>query len=415
MSGLIGLVDCNNFFVSCERLFRPDLECQPVLVLSANDGCVVARSQEVKDIGIPMGVPYFKIKDTVKDNAIQVFSGNITLYRDISRRVFAVMRREFSTVEQYSIDECFFTLTPSTTLAARLSDIRQQIRQEVGIPVSIGVASSKTLAKIATDEAKRAQGVQVFLDTAWQDRVAAMSLAQVWGVGRGLAEQYRSAGLETVGDLLEVDAALLRQRFGVVAARQQAELSGQLVYRVERKRSLQQSLMSSRSFKKTTMDQAVLADAAAYHVRHLAEELRSMQAGAQVVRVSLRTSRHGDYFLRGGSKEAVLPQATNDTFTLMSAAQDLVSSLYESAVPYQKVGVTLSHISPETREQTLFTNNEHDRSAILTAVDELNTRADRELVTLGSRLRTADWQPQSAARSQAYTTQWSDIARVSAR
>jgi len=412
----IGLVDCNNFFVSCERLFRPDLQSKPTLVLSANDGCVVARSQEVKDIGIPMGVPYFKIKDIIKDKDIQVFSGNIILYRDISRRVFDIVRKAFATVEQYSIDEAFFTGDAEEISQDSLQMLQAKVWQEVGIPISIGLADSKTLAKIATDIAKKKSGVCMLHNKQWSKLSPDMPLGSVWGIGRGLVEQYRRHGLKTVADLLAVDPSLLCQRFGIVSARQHAELSGIAVHTLTKERPLQQSLMSSRSFKKTTTDMAVLADATAYHVRHIAADLRSMQAVAKIIRVSIQPSRHGDFFLQGGSSEAILEQGTSDTIVLLQAASRLLEHMYTREVPYQKVSVTVSGISTvHSVQNTLFSQGTESRGSneLYTAIDALN-KDNNELVVLGSRLQEKAWQPKAEKRSFAYTTRWNEICQVSA-
>lgn len=420
----IALLDCNNFFVSCERVFRPDLEGVPVVVLSANDGCVVARSQEVKDIGIPMGVPYFQIKDIVKDKDIQVFSGNLTLYRDFSRRVFTLVRQWSDQVEQYSVDEAFFTVPelPADELTQQLHKLQTRIKQEVGIPVSVGVGFSKTQAKCAAQEAKRTTGVSIVPTHKHKTAFGTLALEQVWGIGSRLAVQLRSHGLHTVADLCQADAAQVSQLFGLAGSRKQAELQGQPQSQITDARPLQKSLMSSRSFSRTTTDQSVIADAVAYHVRHLAASLRSIQATTRIVRVSLKTSRHSDWFLRGGSREVLLPSATADTVTLLQFAQTMVEQLYEPGVPYQKVGVVLHDIQAVAGQTgSLFSDADGfgkdaaDRSGLLAVVDQLNATVGSELITIGTRLKTDQWQSQSARRSGRYTTHWADIACVSAR
>jgi len=414
---LIGLIDCNNFFVSCERIFRPDLENVPTLVLSSNDGCVVARSQEVKDIGIPMGIPYFKVKDIVKDKGIAVFSGNLTLYRDISRRVFDIAREEFSEVEQYSIDEAFFTLPEKELSEARLLAMRKRIYCEVGVLVSVGVGYSKTIAKMATDEAKKQSGVHIFLQDSFLTKNANTPLSKVWGVGRNMNVALQGVGLQTINDLICAEPALLRQVYGVVAARLQAELRGSYVNQVCPKRPLQRSVMSSKSFNKTTNNMTILEDALAHHVRHIAADLRSMQSVASVIRVSLGTSRHGDYFMRGGSQEAGLGEGSDDTFVLMRAAHDLLRELYEPGVLYQKVGVTVSGIRlAGSMSHNLFEEaGSAANGELLAIVDGLNKKGNRELISIGTRLRSEAWQAKSAKRSPACTTQWSDLITVSAR
>lgn len=411
----IGLIDCNNFFVSCERLFRPDLEHKPVLVLSANDGCVVARSQEVKDMGIPMGIPHFKIKDIIKDNEIQVFSGNLTLYRDVSRRVFSMVRELFDVTEQYSIDEAFFQISDSNLSEKELLKVRRLIRKYTGIPVSIGVADTKTLAKLAAAKAKKGNGVQILDLNDWKKEATTMPLGDVWGVGYRLLQRYKKAGLHTAEGLMSADANRISRLFGVQGARLQAELKGIAIHQVSSQRPLQKSLMSSRSFNKKTNTKDVLQDALAYHIRHVTADLRSMDGVAQVLRVSLGTSRHGDFLLQGGSKEVALTQPSADTFSLLKEAVNLLDQLHTPGVPYKKIGVTLSGITQkQSQTASLFSENDEQKESLLQAIDGINKKLDREAVLIGSRLQSERWLPNAAARSGAYTTRWSDIPSVSA-
>jgi DNA polymerase V len=409
----IGLLDCNNFFVSCERLFRPELRQKPVVVLSSNDGCVVARSQEIKDSGVPMGVPYFKIKDTLKKLDATVFSSHFTLYRDISRRVFAVMREELCGVEQYSIDEAFFRLTSLDESV--LQRVKRVVEQKVGIPVSLGLAATKTQAKYANQLAKRGGGTCVLSPEHWDQLVSDIPLYDIWGVGKRLELRCKQHRLFTVADLIAADPARVRALFGVVGLRLQQELTGTSAYQFTEQLLPQQSMMHSRSFNKVTKDKAVLSDALAYHVRHAAADLRACKQLATSVRVFIRPSRHGDFFLYGGSAEAVLPAPTNDTLVLLRTAQILLSGLYEPGVPYQKTGVVLHGLmAVEGAQPALFVPDRTltTQSKLMEAVDALNH--GRETVFFGSRLRTKDWQAKAEVRSPAYTTRWEDLATVAA-
>jgi len=411
----IGLIDCNNFFVSCERLFRPDLKHVPVVVLSSNDGCVVARSQEIKDIGVPMGVPYFQIKDTLKKANAVVFSGHIALYRDISKRVFDVVRDQTDVMEQYSVDEAFFVIPTDMNTDTYILNIKDKVEQLVGVPISIGVGSSKTQAKYASTVAKKTGGLHVCTRPEWEQQVSQIKIEQIWGVGAGLARKCKQYGIMTVQDLLLLDSSRVDACFGVVGKRLHAELAGVVADPVEPKRLLQKSLMNSRSFSKTTQDIAILADATAYHTRQIAAELRSMRAACTTLRVSIRTSRHGDFFLRGGSKERVFNAPTADTFELISHAESLLNDLYEANVPYQKVGVMVGGIVlQDAKPATLFADTTLNAQVLLQAMDTLNKSAGRELLTIGSRLRTDAWKAKSETRSPAYTTRWQELRVVSA-
>lgn len=210
----VGLVDCNNFFVSCERLFRPDLARRPVLVLSSNDGCVISRSQEVKDRGIPMGVPYYQIKDKIMEERIAVFSSNFTLYRDLSQRVFSIIKKEVDRFEPYSIDEGFFTVSLSE--AERLGEhLKDKVSRAVGIPVSIGMAPSKTIAKLATSVAKKTSGVTVWSLPMWEEQAPQVLVGELWGVGRQRTKALQAAQLLTAADIMHADTAFLKRRFGI--------------------------------------------------------------------------------------------------------------------------------------------------------------------------------------------------------
>jgi DNA polymerase V len=411
----IGLIDCNNFFVSCERLFRPDLQDRPVIVLSSNDGCVVARSQEVKDMGIPMGVPYFQIKDIIKKENVTIFSGNMPLYRDISRRVFDVVRDEVQVVEQYSVDEAFFVIPKDMNPTEFIKSLKDRIETLVGMPVSIGVASSKTRAKFASSVAKKQQGIFVCDESKWLAQSELVRIESIWGVGAGLAKKFALHGIKSVADLSDAPSDRVQILFGVAGQRLQAELRGVCTSAVDKKRPLQKSLMSSRSFAKTTSDKSIIKDALAYHVRHIAADLRAMDASTKVISISLRTSRHGDFFLRGGSADSTLVSATNDTFLLLETATSLLDSLFDPEVPYQKVGVVVRDICPSsTAPASLFAETSVNKSSVLQAIDIVNNKVGRELITIGSRLQTDTWQSRSEKRSPAYTTRWSDIADVSA-
>lgn len=409
----IGLLDCNNFFVSCERLFRPDLLNKPVIVLSNNDGCVVARSQEVKDIGVPMGVPYFQIKDIIKKYCIVTFSSHLALYRDISRRVFEVMKSELGSIDQYSIDEAFFSVNDKPKETADY--VRAVIEKQVGIPVSIAIADTKTQAKYANSLAKKNGGICCLNSTDWRKKTAQIPLREIWGVGKNLDECFRKSGLKTVADLLLLEPNQVKDLFGKNGVQLYQELSGTKVHSKSVKTlEKNKSLMSSRSFKKETKDYSVLADAVAYHVRHTAADLRKKELGASLIRVAINPSRHGDFLLRGGSETAILPAPINDTFELVKVANNLLKLLFEEGVPYKKVGVTLSDFKPiESAQIQLFgTENTKSSAELMDIIDGLNKQKNREVVLVGSRLATKSWQSRKDLCSPSYTTNWHDVLVV---
>lgn len=364
---------------------------------------------------IPMGVPYFQVKDTLRQAGTTVFSSHFALYRDISRRVFSVMREQLEEVEQYSVDEAFFRIRAEDPTAIAWS-VKAVVEQQVGIPVSLGLAATKTQAKFANDCAKRSDGVAVFSEAQWQNRMGQIAIKDIWGVGGRMEVRYTRHGLNTVADLVVADQGRIARLFGVQGLRLQQELAGVPVHDVSPLREPQKSIMSSRSFRDTTTDREVVADALAYHVRHAAADLRAMGMRATTLRISIRPSRHGDFLLRGGSAEAVFTVPTSDTFAFLRETERLLDGLFEPNVPYKKAGVHLAGFSPVEQEQaSLFAAPERaDTKALLATIDTINTGHQRELVLFGSRLKTEQWQSRVDARSPAYTTRWSDVARVRA-
>jgi len=413
----IALLDCNNFFVSCERLFRPDLLGRPVVVLSSNDGCVVARSKEIKDKGIPMGVPYFQIKDTLLGMNAAVFSSHFALYRDVSRRVFEVVRTYQPEIEQYSIDECFFTFESDDPLAV-VEEIKKRVEQVVGIPVSIGVASSKTRAKYVNSVAKKTTGIALMTEEEWVSSAPGIRLSEIWGVGSRRSRQFDTHGIKSVADLLATPHSRIETLFGVEGVRLKAELSGQAVFGITARRPLQKSLMSTRSFAKETKEYEVLLNAIKYHLYQVVQDLESMDAKTNVIRVMIAPSRYGDYAFYGSSLETVLTIPTRDIFTLQEAAVGLLRKAFNPEVPYKKAGVVLSGISvTEAETMSLFAGpaeeSDATKSAVSAAIFSINKKHGKALVQLGSVTGTnLAWQSRKDSVSPSYTTSWADLKVV---
>ena len=325
------------------------------------------------------------------------------------------MREELDKVEQYSIDEAFFQVaTDAEAVAWR---VKQAVEREVGIPVSIGVARTKTQAKYANRLAKKRNGVYSLNEADWLAATPSIKLQEIWGVGGQLELQYKRQGLNTVADLLASDTSRVAKTFGVGGVNLQQELLGISVFPLGQKTEPQKSIMSSRSFRDTTTELAVLADAVAYHVRHAVADLRAMNMEAKTIVVSIRPSRFGDFMLRGGMKEAVLPGSSSDSLYLLKVAHDLLVKLYEPGVPYKKAGVLLANFVPLTAVQaTLFPDETKPATRDLMAViDAVNSQSGEESILLGSRLRSPDWQARAEVQSPAYTTRWSDLALVTAK
>jgi len=417
---LTGLLDCNNFFVSCERLFRPDLQGRPVVVLSGNDGCVVARSNEVKDLGVPMGVPYFQVRETLTNAGTTAFSSNFTLYRDLSSRVMRTLESLVDEIEVYSIDEAFFSITASTEAAAKqqLVDIKATIERTVGVPVSLGAAASKTIAKYASEQEKRGSGVCVLTGATWQAVVPTVPLAEVWGIGTRLAERFRQQHMHTVADLLAADRQRIAALFGVAGCRLYDELREQAVWRVgDGATAVPKSIMSSRSFKTATTSQTVVADAVSYHIHQAAADLRRHGLQCRYLQVLARPSRHSAWILRPGSTQCTLPVPTSDTRSLLHEALRLFDSVYDPEVPYKKAGVVLGWFSDVAAAQAdLFgtTTTETEGRPVMAVLDHLNHKFGTDVVTLGRLPGVGAWAPARDLLSPRYTTNWAELPLIKA-
>lgn len=409
-------MDCNNFFVSCERLFRPDLWHKPVAVLSSNDGCIVARSNEVKAMGIPMGMPLFQAKQLVDLSQVTLFSSNFTLYRDISSRVMRILEDEVGECEVYSVDEAFFRL-PKNTTEGQLRDLRQRIVQKVGIPVSIGLAETKTLAKVASEVEKKGCGYCLLSADKWQVLADHYPCAEVWNLGRATTKKLKNEGVETAAQFMSLDQAYVQSQFGVAGRRVQDELKGVVIHNLHSSiHEVQQSIMHTRSFAKTTSKQHEVESALIYHVTQAAAKLREKKLLATKLYVLARPSRHSDFILRQSGKEVVLPLATNSDQLLIKETLLAFREFYDSQIPYKKAGVTLSGLVPENHEQLgLFTDEKEKESRVVDqVVDALNSKFG--LGTLRSAAVLSDG-PKTGARmrSNEYTTRWGDIPRVAAK
>lgn len=416
----IALVDCNNFYVSCERLFQPGLEGRPVVVLSNNDGCVVSRSQEVKDLGIKMAAPWFQMKDFARKHGIVAFSSNYPLYADISNRIMRLLAQWAPEQEIYSIDECFLDLTGMGDLTQYGQRIRRTIRQCVGIPVCIGIAASKTLAKLANHVAKKQPqfaGVCDFNAMTASELDAlfgAIEVGEVWGVGRNTARRLQELGITTVLELKQTPAKRLRAGFGVVLERTVAELNGEACLELEDTAPSRQQIICSRSFGKSVHQLEDLREAIIAYTTRAAEKLRRQHCMAGGIQVYLRNNPHqgkeGQY---QPSLLLPLPEATDDTRLLCRAALSGLQQIFRSDFAYQKAGVMLTEIIPGTAKPfTLFQDAaaQQKSRALMTTLDLINRRMGSGTVRLLGEGVRKNWAMRRANVSRRYTTTWDEIA-----
>ena len=423
---VFALIDCNNFFVSCERVFRPDLEGKPVVVLSSNDGCVVARSNESKQLGVPMGAPVFKHRKLLKDNNVQQFSANFELYGDMSKRITSLLTTITPRIEIYSVDESFLDLSllDITDYDAWGKAIRASIMQNIGIPVSIGIAPTKTLAKLASEIAKQQTergGIMDFSSIPAEAREAHMSLLrveEVWGVGWRLSPRLRAEGVGTVLALAKMEPRRAAQLMGVHGRQMVAELNGQSCYPLEAIGAAAKSIMRSRTFGEDTTEQYVLEAAIATLGAQAAFRLRRNDLLASRIGLFTMTNRHKPGY-RQWSLEIKLPQPTNDSGIIISLLVAELAKLFSKGQSYHRLGVYLQDFSPEGSLQTdilgTVSPDTHDRStARMEAIDTINHRLGKGKIYYAAEDLAKTWQPKHQIRSPRYVSNWQElpIARI---
>lgn len=415
---MYALVDCNNFYVSCERLFRPDLKGRPVVVLSNNDGCVVSRSQEVKDLGVAMGQPWFQLQELVRQHGIVAFSSNYALYGDLSARVMAVLRDMAPRIEVYSIDESFLDLAGITDREALGRQLRERVGRWVGIPVCVGVGSTKTRAKLANHIAKKNARLEGVFDlearspaeqAGWLSRI---EVGEVWGVGRKLSRRLEAQGVRTVADLQACDSEAIRRQFSVTLARTVVELNGVSCLDLEEVTPPKQQIMVSRSFGRPVLTLDELRQPVVTHAARAGEKLREEGAVTQAVLVFARTDPFRDRLPQYSASRLVpLVTPTQDSRVIIEAAIVGLQHLYRPGYYYKKAGVMLCDLSPAGVDQVdLFAKGDDERSQRLMAtMDALNRRMGRRAVFFAGQGIQRRWIAQSRMQSGAYTTHWNQL------
>jgi len=421
----IALIDVNNFYVSCERVFNPKLIGRPVVVLSNNDGCAVARSNEAKALGIPMGAPWFKFKDLARQHGIVAMSSNYALYADMSNRVMSILRQFSPDQEVYSIDECFLDLTgfQRRDLIAYGQAIRQRILKHTGLPVCIGMGATKTLSKLANHVAKKRpewNGVcnLNLLDIDTTDAILdSIDVGEVWGIGRKLAPKLNDLGIHTVNHLKRADAETLRAKFSVVMEKTIRELNETVCIELEDAPPPKKQIMSSRSFGIPVRDMAGLAESITLYMTRAAEKLRRQQSFAGSVHVFIRTSpfKPDDPFYTN-NMTIPLPSPTDDTRKLVGIALWALRRMYRPGYNYAKAGVMLSEIVPVEGAQTdLFaiTTANPKSERLMTMLDAVNRKMGKDSLKLASegmsRANQKPWAMKQGNKSPSYTTKWEEI------
>lgn len=421
MQVVFALIDCNNFFVSCERLFRPDLEGRPVVVLSSNDGCVVSRSNEAKALGIPMGAPAFKYRQLFQQQGVVQFSANFELYGDLSERIIRLLTGITPRTEVYSVDEAFLDLSALEIVDyeawGRL--VRQRILREIGVPVSIGIATTKTLAKLASDHAKKEAplaGVLDLVQVSDQAREAYLlqtPLQDIWGIGWRLAPKLKAEGVYNALDLAQLRPQLAAQLMGVHGRQLVAELNGQSCHPLEAFGQIRQTVMHGRMFGQDTNQFAVVEAALASLTTRAAFRLRREGLVARQASLSLSTNRHKPGFQRQ-QQTIHFTTPTADTGYITAQLVQAAQALFNDRAWYHRANVLLSDLASQSALQPdLFglidvaaSQRATDR---LQAFDAINTRYGRAAIHYAAEDLSQAWQPKHGSRSPRYTTNWDEL------
>ncbi|NLN73380.1 MAG: Y-family DNA polymerase [Bacteroidales bacterium] len=421
---MIALIDCNNFYASCERVFNPRLRHKAVIVLSNNDGCVVARSNEAKALGIGMGVPVFKVKDIIERNGVEVLSSNYALYGDMSQRVMQTIATLVPDMEVYSIDEAFLDLSNFKLhdVEKLAHEIRQRVWQWVGISISIGIAPTKTLAKLANHLAKKNtkyNGVCWLKDRNKIDEILqTFPVGEVWGIGRQMTAKCNSFGINTAYQLTQKGDAWIRGNFTIVGLRTVQELRGIACIELQQNFVAKQSICTSRSFGKMISDFDPLAEAVTNFAVRCAEKLRQQKSVANNITVFINTNRfRNDLPQHSQSVVITMPVASSSSQEIVNYAIKALKSIYKNNYQYKKAGVIVSGIVEESSVQTsLFDDVDREKqSKLMKTIDLLNHKMGKDTVYI-SRQKSdkIEWKNRRDKLSPSYTTRWDDLIEAKA-
>lgn len=422
----IALVDVNNFYVSCERVFKPALRNRPVVVLSNNDGCIISRSAEAKALGIAMGAPWFKVCKFAEQEGVIAYSSNYALYADMSNRVMSILRQFSPSQEVYSIDESFLDLTDliHQDLGRYAQHIKQTVMQSTGLPVCIGIASSKTLAKLANHLAKRnpsLEGVCNFnsmTTTAVDDALRDIDVSHVWGIGRNLSVQMHDAQIHTAYDLKVSHAASMRQQFSVVMEKTIRELNGTTCLDLAQIQSPKQQILSTRSFGHAVRDLQSLEEAVTLYTTRAGEKLRQQHLYAGSLYVYIRTSPYRDsQHQYENNLRLPLHTPTNNTLQLVQTALLGLRKIYRPGYDYIKAGVSLGELTTaQAQQQDMFQTgiNQEKSERLMQVLDSVNRKMGSATLKLASEgLQTNQaWRMKQQMKSPRYTTCWNDLLKV---
>lgn len=416
---IFALVDCNNFYASCERVFNPGLKNRPIVVLSNNDGCIVARSNEVKALGIPMGVPFFKQKTIIKKHNVAVFSSNYQLYGDMSQRVMDSLRLFCPDMEVYSIDEAFLRLDylQPRNLNEYCKTIRTKVLQWTGIPVSIGIGPSKVLAKVANHVAKKQTACGVFdirSKQAQDEILKNLEVKKLWGIAGRWAERLDRIGINKASELRDANPTIIRKKLSVVGERILRELKGQSCIDLEDIQP-KKNIMSSKSFGDLLTRKEPIGEALSNYAARACEKLRKQNSRAQAVYVFVQTNGFRETDKQySNAITCTLAIPTSDTRIIIGAAKFCLSKIYKPGYRYKKVGIMLLDLIHVSLEQgNLFANiDHHPGDHLMNILDRINEDHGPDTLFIGAQGVAREWKMRCGSRSPRYTTRWDELLMV---
>lgn len=410
------LVDCNNFYASCERVFDPSLANRPIVVLSSNDGCVIARSKEAKDIGIPMGAPAFECKHLFKAHDVAIFSSNFALYGNMSERVMQILSMFSPEMQVYSVDEAFLTLDPDQ--AEKIAyQMRETVLKWTGITVSVGVALTKTLAKVASACAKKKDGVFFLTDPEKiQSVLKDFPVGDVWGIGRRINESLKKQGIYYALDFIQQEDQWIRNHLSVVGLRMAWELRGTPCLTIEEEPAPKKAIISSKSFGRPVLTWEELAEASSSYMARAAEKAREEGSLASYLEVYLTTNPHAEGGYYANSAQVILPEPTAYTPTLISYGKQALKTIFKEGLSYKKTGVMLGGMVPKDCYQldmlTPKKTSTDKQRKIMELMDHLNRKHGGDILKLAAQGLNPGWKMRQELMTDRYTTRWDELLTI---
>lgn len=415
---MIALVDCNNFYTSCERVFQPALENKPIIVLSNNDGCAVARSNEAKALGIKMGAAYFEIKHICNKHKINVFSSNYTLYGNMSKRVMNTLQQFAPRQEIYSIDECFLDLAGMHNLTDHGQKIRKTVKQWTGIPVGVGIGKTKVLAKFANHLAKKYSfldgvcNLEELGEARTNKAMQIVSVDEIWGVGRKIAEKLKNMGIKTVYDLKTANPKHMSKIFSVNIERIIYELNGIMCIELEEYQEPNKQIISSRSFGKSVQDKDTLISALTYHTENISKKLRKQNLFARQMLVFAHTNRFKDNYF-SSSVNVIFPVAIDSFRYIAKYIEQAVNEIYRPCVQFKKAGIVINEIvGQEFETRDLFDTVSIRKDTLIPTLEQIKRNFGKSAISLASAKLSDSWGMNQELISRHFTTDIDELIEV---